>query len=113
MVEFGPMVSILVSQCNSKERFNRLTAINWVQEFINLGGDQLLLFYSELLGAIMFCISDADAEIRLVKHIQFFTFFFFVLMSYKSILFLYGIHTRIYISIHHLDRHMKNMIEHI
>jgi vacuole morphology and inheritance protein 14 len=66
VVEFGPMVSILVSQCNSKERFNRLTAINWVQEFINLGGDQLLLFYSELLGAIMYCISDSDGEIRLV-----------------------------------------------
>ena len=31
------MVSILVSQCNSKERFNRLTAITWVHEFINLG----------------------------------------------------------------------------
>ena len=27
VVEFGPMVSILVSQCRNKERFNRLTAI--------------------------------------------------------------------------------------
>mmetsp|Transcript_7725 Transcript_7725/g.19887 ORF Transcript_7725/g.19887 Transcript_7725/m.19887 type:complete len:686 (-) Transcript_7725:82-2139(-) len=64
VVEFGPMVSILVSQCNSKERFNRLTAITWVHEFINLGRDRLLLFYSELLGAIMHCISDSDPEIR-------------------------------------------------
>ena len=61
------MVAILVGQCNSKERFNRLTAINWVQEFINLGGDRLLLFYSEILGAIMHCISDADQEIRVVS----------------------------------------------
>jgi vacuole morphology and inheritance protein 14 len=67
VVEFGPMVAILVGQCNSKERFNRLTAINWVQEFINLGGDRLLLFYSEILGAIMHCISDADQEIRVVS----------------------------------------------
>ena len=67
VVEFGPMVSILVGQCNSKERFNRLTSINWVMEFINLGGDRLLAYYSALLGAIMHCISDADPEIRAVR----------------------------------------------
>ena len=32
----------------------------------SLGREQLLLFYSELLGAIMHCISDADDEIRQV-----------------------------------------------
>ena len=36
-VEFGPMVVILVGHCNSKERFNRLTAVQWVHEFIKLG----------------------------------------------------------------------------
>lgn len=69
VVEFGPMVAILVGQCNSKERFNRLTAINWVQEFINLGGDRLVLFYSDMLGAIMHCISDSDPEIRAVAEL--------------------------------------------
>jgi len=64
VVEFGPMVSILVAQCSTAKRLNRLTAITWVQEFINLGGDRLLLFYSDILGAIMHCISDTDAEIR-------------------------------------------------
>ena len=39
------MVSILVSQCQSKERLNRLTAITWLSEFIELGGDSLLPFY--------------------------------------------------------------------
>ena len=29
VVEFGPMVGILVNQCRNKERFNRLTAITW------------------------------------------------------------------------------------
>jgi vacuole morphology and inheritance protein 14 len=48
-------------------RFNRLTAINWVKEFINLGGEKLLLFYSELLGAIMHCISDGEQQRRLVR----------------------------------------------
>ena len=37
-----------------------------MHEFISLGREQLLLFYSELLGAIMHCISDADDEIRQV-----------------------------------------------
>lgn len=66
VVEFGPMIPILVAQCNSKERFNRLTAITWVHEFIKLGGEKLILFYSGLLGAIMHCISDGDPEIRAV-----------------------------------------------
>lgn len=63
-VDYGPMVGILVSQSHSKERFNRLTAITWVKDFIKLGGDRLVLFYSELLGSIMYCISDDDDEIR-------------------------------------------------
>jgi len=65
-VEFGSMVGILVGQCRNRERFNRLTSIIWVREFIILGGEKLLLFYSELLGAIMHCISDSDIEIRQV-----------------------------------------------
>ncbi|CAM9972239.1 unnamed protein product, partial [Choristocarpus tenellus] len=63
-VEFGPMVTILVGHCNSKERFNRLTAVTWVHQFISLGAERLVLFYSELLGAIMHCISDSDLEVR-------------------------------------------------
>ncbi|RMX63810.1 hypothetical protein KXD40_007339 [Peronospora effusa] len=65
-VEFGPMVDILVRQCNSKERFNRLTAVSWVQEFVNLGREKLVEFYADLLAAIMHCISDAEHEIRQV-----------------------------------------------
>ncbi|TMW67782.1 hypothetical protein Poli38472_007454 [Pythium oligandrum] len=65
-VDFGRMVDILVGQCNSKERFNRLTAITWVHEFVNLGKERLVAFYAELLAAIMHCISDAEHEIRQV-----------------------------------------------
>jgi vacuole morphology and inheritance protein 14 len=63
VVDFGPMVDILITQCDSKERFNRLTAATWVQEFINLGKEKLINFYADLLGAIMHCISDAEFEI--------------------------------------------------
>uniref|UniRef100_K3W541 Vacuolar protein 14 C-terminal Fig4-binding domain-containing protein n=1 Tax=Globisporangium ultimum (strain ATCC 200006 / CBS 805.95 / DAOM BR144) TaxID=431595 RepID=K3W541_GLOUD len=65
-VDFGRMVEILVGQCNSKERFNRLTAVTWVHEFVTLGGEKLVEFYAELLAAIMHCISDAEHEIRQV-----------------------------------------------
>tara|TARA_B100000945_G_scaffold295339_1_gene272748 strand:+ start:1153 stop:2688 length:1536 start_codon:yes stop_codon:yes gene_type:complete len=66
LVELCPMVGILVDQCRHKERSNRLTAMIWVRDFIKLGGHKLLLFYSDLLGAIMHCISDVDIEIRQV-----------------------------------------------
>jgi len=69
VVEFGPIVSILVRQCRSKERLNRLTAITWIQELINheySGGDVLLPYHAEMLGAILWCISDNEVEIRLV-----------------------------------------------
>lgn len=65
-VEYGRMVDILVGQCNSKERFNRLTAVTWVHEFVNLGREKLVLFYANILAAIMHCISDAEHEIRQV-----------------------------------------------
>jgi len=66
VVEFGPIVMILVQQCHSKERLNRLTAITWLSELIHLGGDLLLPFHADILGAIMICISDAEVEIRSV-----------------------------------------------
>ena len=70
VVEFGPIVSILVFQCHAKERLNRLTAITWLAELIHhphSGGDALLPFHAEVLGAIMTCISDVELEIRKVS----------------------------------------------
>ena len=52
-----------VAQSRSKEKNNRLTAICWIHEFIILGGDRLVSFYSSILGSIMFCISDTEADI--------------------------------------------------
>jgi vacuole morphology and inheritance protein 14 len=69
VMEFGPIISILVFQCQSKERLNRLTAITWLAELIHhpySGGDALLPFHSSILGAVMFCISDGEMEIRVV-----------------------------------------------
>ena len=63
VVEFGPMVNILVNQCRSKEKANRLTAIYWTTEFIALGGTHLLHYYSGILGSIIHCIADQEPEI--------------------------------------------------
>jgi len=65
-VEFLPMVSIVVSQSKSKDRFSRLTAMTWILEFIALGGEGLGMSYSDLLGSVMWTISDQEPEIRVV-----------------------------------------------
>lgn len=58
------MVAILVNQCRARERSNRLTALIWISEFIQLGGTKLIQYYSGILGSIMYCISDLEPEIR-------------------------------------------------
>ena len=70
VVEFGPIISILVTQCHSKNRLNRLTAISWLSNLIHhpySGGDALLPFHADILKAIMRCLSDEEVEIRRVS----------------------------------------------
>jgi vacuole morphology and inheritance protein 14 len=69
VVDFGPMVKILVEQSQSKEKSNRLTAIQWLEKFIALGGVKLINFYSQILESIMFCISDSEVEIRQITKV--------------------------------------------
>lgn len=64
ILDFGPMISILVQQSYSKEKSNRHTAIIWINDFIKLGGFKLKDFYAQLLGSLMHCISDVDQDIR-------------------------------------------------
>lgn len=57
VLEFGPLVNILVNQCLSKDRLNRLTAIAWIEELIHhpySGGDAILGYQAEVLGAILY-----------------------------------------------------------
>ena len=69
VLELGPLVTILVNQCLSKDRLNRLTAITWIEELIKhpySGGDALLPHHADVLGAILYCISDSEEQICLV-----------------------------------------------
>ena len=69
VLEFGPIVSILVLQCRSKERLIRLTSITWLAELSHhplSGGDAILPFLPDILSAILYCISDEEKEIRMV-----------------------------------------------
>jgi len=70
VLEFGPIVNILVFQCQSKERLIRLTSVTWLSELIHhpdSGGDKLLPFHAGVLSAILNCISDTEVEIRKVS----------------------------------------------
>ncbi|WZZ73720.1 hypothetical protein YC2023_085090 [Brassica napus] len=63
-VDYGRMAEILVQRASSPDEFTRLTAITWIIEFVKLGGDQLVRYYADILGAILPCISDKNEEIR-------------------------------------------------
>ncbi|KAL0005217.1 hypothetical protein SO802_012778 [Lithocarpus litseifolius] len=65
-VDYGRMAEILVQRAGSTDEFTRLTAITWINEFVKLGGDQLVPYYADILGAILPCISDKEEKIRVV-----------------------------------------------
>ncbi|KAG7974383.1 hypothetical protein I3843_06G046900 [Carya illinoinensis] len=65
-VDYGRMAEILVQRAASQDEFTRLTAITWINEFVKLGGDQLIPYYADILGAILPCISDKEEKIRVV-----------------------------------------------
>ena len=69
VLEFGPIIAILVLQCQSKERLIRLTSITWLAELSHhplSGGDAMLPFLPDMLSAILYCICDPEKEIRMV-----------------------------------------------
>ncbi|KAJ0974943.1 hypothetical protein J5N97_016908 [Dioscorea zingiberensis] len=65
-VDYGRMAEILVRRAASHDEFTRLTAITWINEFVKLGGNQLVPYYADILGAILPCISDKEEKIKMV-----------------------------------------------
>lgn len=41
-----------------------------INEFVKLGGEQLVPYYADILGAILPCVSDKEEKIRAVNHIS-------------------------------------------
>eukprot|EP00252_Welwitschia_mirabilis_P027211 TRINITY_DN9274_c0_g1_i2.p1 TRINITY_DN9274_c0_g1~~TRINITY_DN9274_c0_g1_i2.p1 ORF type:complete len:525 (-),score=101.69 TRINITY_DN9274_c0_g1_i2:536-2110(-) len=64
--DYGRMTEILVQRAHSQDEFTRLTAVTWMNEFVKLGGDQLVPYYAQILGAILPCISDPEEKIKAV-----------------------------------------------
>jgi len=64
IVEFGPMIKILMEEAKRIDPANRLTALAWLMEFMKIAGVQLLPFYSDLLQCIIQRISDEEADVR-------------------------------------------------
>ncbi|KAL6884582.1 hypothetical protein ACP4OV_010518 [Aristida adscensionis] len=60
------MAEILVRWAGSSDEFTRLTSITWINEFVKLGGEKLVPYYADTLGAILPCISDEEEKIRVV-----------------------------------------------
>lgn len=65
-LDVDALVHILVSQCGSKERAARLTAISWVHSFVRIGGQHLAQLYPVLLDAVLHCSADVDKDVRRV-----------------------------------------------
>eukprot|EP00250_Pteridium_aquilinum_P009774 c18928_g1_i1 orf=170-2287(+) len=65
-VDYGRMAEILVQRARSADEFTRLTAITWINEFVKLGGEQLVPYYGNILGSILPCTSDKEEKIRVL-----------------------------------------------
>lgn len=64
VVEFAPIVTILIQEARQPNRDIRYTAMVWIQDFITLGGTKLVSLYSGMLSSVMYNISDLDPNIR-------------------------------------------------
>ncbi|CAI5499188.1 unnamed protein product, partial [Closterium sp. Naga37s-1] len=93
-VEYGRMMEILVQRAGSSDEFTRLTAVTWlmhalcsaalnpheglsllpsaadlmqINDFVKLGGAQMMPYYAAVVGAILPCIADREEKIAAVR----------------------------------------------
>mmetsp|Transcript_9889 Transcript_9889/g.19418 ORF Transcript_9889/g.19418 Transcript_9889/m.19418 type:complete len:729 (+) Transcript_9889:206-2392(+) len=60
------IVSILTHQCASAQKFNRLTAVMWIQQFLEIFKERLTPAYASIAGVLLNCLSDSEADIKTV-----------------------------------------------
>ncbi|PRP89372.1 hypothetical protein PROFUN_01235 [Planoprotostelium fungivorum] len=63
-VDFAGFVRILLVHSVSKDEFTRCIALEWVDEFIKFGKENMLPYTPSLLGAILPGLSDESQEIK-------------------------------------------------
>lgn len=63
-LRFAPMVDTLVVQTSrDRDKFNRLTAVEWLGALVGLGQGLLAPVLPRIVGAALHCLSDPEAEI--------------------------------------------------
>jgi len=60
------ITQILISQSSSSQKFNRLTAVSWIHEFLIIFESKLAPVYAGVVGALLNCISDSENDIKSV-----------------------------------------------
>ena len=85
-----------------------------INEFVKLGGDQLVPYYADILGAVLPCISDKEEKIRVVGcfvllHSLFYfwggggCFFSFLFLFFNFVVLLTSLCNKIFVSPGHLN----------
>ena len=62
-VDMSSIISTLVSLCGNSDTFVRSVALNWIYELLNVAGIELVQQYSNMLRAIVRCLSDKERDI--------------------------------------------------
>jgi vacuole morphology and inheritance protein 14 len=62
-LDLSPIINILVQRSTDPDNFTRLSAVVWIHSFIETGDQKLIVFYAELLGTVLKCISDSDDDV--------------------------------------------------
>ena len=63
-LQLGTVISVLLAQTGrEKDKFNRVTAIEWLSHFISLGRSRLGPWYPALVSTLLHGLSDAEPEL--------------------------------------------------
>lgn len=63
-LQLGRIVTVLLAQLSrDHEKFNRVTAVEWLAHFIQLGQARLAPWYAGLVQALLSCLNDSESEL--------------------------------------------------
>ena len=65
-VNINTMVNTVISQTKNRDKFIRITAVTWIHQFV-LVSEEWGLPYSQLLKALLPCLSDCEEEVQIAS----------------------------------------------